>query len=409
VIDLAPAASPRATVVIPAYRKARALLRALGSLQEASARGEAFETVVVLNGPQADVEAALVEVHGVRVVPLPANVGFAAGVNAGAAAGTGTSEVIVVINDDVEVGAGWLDTVLDALDAEPGWGVVGGRVLWPDGRRQESGCVCFADGLTVQVGRGLPPASLRHLARRTVDYASACALAVRRCVWDALGGFDPGYVPAYYEDVDLAVRARQAGWAVGYEPGAVVRHEESASLDADAKAGALARNRARFLARWRERLVGHGTGSDSDAAAVAHAVERARGRVLRALVARAALRADLDRLEAALAGLAGAGWTTWVAAEDLDEAAALRLGRHGTEVLDPDTATPGGLAGHLRDPAICYDLVAVDDALAAPGDLAAWQPVAARTSIEALLAGVDVWALARRRGDAPGGRDPGAR
>lgn len=350
--------------MVPAFHKPDELMACLASLGRALRAGPPFETVVVVNGPQPEVTARLARhVRGATVIETPENLGFAGAANL--AARRGGPGPVLLTNDDVVVEAGWVGALLDALDAEPTWGLVGSRVHWPDGRRQESGCVVFADGVTVQVGRGLPPASCRLLARRRVDYASGCALACRREVWDELGGLDPGYFPGYYEDVDLCLRAREAGWSTGYEPAAVVHHTESASLADDAKHEALAAGRARLRARWAAALAAHGPGSDAEPAAVAAAVERARGGAARVLLAVPRARDRLRAVERLGRRLRDAGVALWVLAPDLGLREALAVGRSGVEVLDPpETDAPvtlrAALAAHLAEPGVTYDVMAAD-------------------------------------------------
>ena len=101
--------------------------------------------------------------------------------------------------------------LVSAAAEEPKAGAVGSRVVLPSGELQEAGSIIWSDGTTLGVGRGLRAADGDYNYRRAVDYCSACALLVRRDVWDALGGFDEAYLLGYYEDADLCLRIRELG------------------------------------------------------------------------------------------------------------------------------------------------------------------------------------------------------
>lgn len=96
-----------------------------------------------------------------------------------------------------------------------------------------------------------------------------------RAAWDLVGGFDLGYHPAYYEDVDLCLSLREHGFRVVYEPSARLTHTESSSTTAPYKAFLLERHRRRLLTRWSTVLAGLEPEPLADrAAAIARAVAR---------------------------------------------------------------------------------------------------------------------------------------
>ncbi|MDP2728498.1 MAG: glycosyltransferase, partial [Dehalococcoidia bacterium] len=84
---------------------------------------------------------------------------------------------------------------------------------------------------------------------RDVDYVTGAAFATRRDVLDAIGAFDEGFHPAYFEDADLCFRARNAGYRVVYVPSAVIVHYESATTVRDSYAyyQAYHKGRLRFV------------------------------------------------------------------------------------------------------------------------------------------------------------------
>ena len=106
-----------------------------------------------------------------------------------------------------------------------GCAMAGSTFLHPDGSLQEAGSILWSDGSASAAGDGFPDGFMRF--ERRVDYCSGGSLLLRRDVWEALGGFDDRYYPAYFEDVDLALRASDAGWEVWYQPLSVVRHARS--------------------------------------------------------------------------------------------------------------------------------------------------------------------------------------
>jgi Glycosyltransferase like family 2 len=125
------------------------------------------------------------------------------------------------------------------------------------------------------VGRGLSSDAAVYLTSRDVDYSSANGLLVRRAAWDAVGGFDERYFPAYYEDVDLCMRLRYHDFRIVYEPEARLVHLESQSTPDRYKAFLLERHRRRFAAEWADELVDREPRPSTDKrAAVQRAIRR---------------------------------------------------------------------------------------------------------------------------------------
>ncbi|RYY94326.1 MAG: glycosyltransferase, partial [Comamonadaceae bacterium] len=247
--------APRASIVIPvfgAFAHTLACLRAIAAYPPASP----FEVVVVDDASPDDSLACLRAIDGVRVHARTENGGFIAACNDGASLARG--DVLVFLNNDTVPQPGWLDALLDTFAAHPDAGLVGAKLLYPDGRLQEAGGVVFADGSGWNYGRFDDPADCRYAYLRDADYVSGAAIAIPRTLFERLGGFDARYAPAYYEDTDLAFAVRAAGLRVLVQPASVVVHDEGTSAGTDINVGpkaAQVRNQAVFAAKWHAALV----------------------------------------------------------------------------------------------------------------------------------------------------------
>ena len=145
----------------------------------------------------------------VRVIALDSNIGFGPANNIAAEQVTG--EFIALLNPDVVVTEGWLPPLLSALDDRAVF-VAAPPLLSAHGYVEEVGQVMFADGGSDAVGGPQWPNNYEQMMfSRDVDYASAACWLMRRVVFRELGGFDPAYAPAYFEDPDLAFTARSRG------------------------------------------------------------------------------------------------------------------------------------------------------------------------------------------------------
>ena len=158
--------SPRASIVIPvfgAFTHTLACLRTIAAHPPAAA----FEVIVVDDASPDDSLANLRAIDGLRVHARAANGGFIAACNDGASLARG--EMLVFLNNDTVPQPGWLDALLDTFDAHPDAGLVGARLLYPDGRLQEAGGVVFADGSGWIYGRFDDPGDSRYSYLRVDD------------------------------------------------------------------------------------------------------------------------------------------------------------------------------------------------------------------------------------------------
>ena len=185
-----------------------------------------------------------------------ANSGFIASCNRGAENARG--KYLIFLNNDTHVKPGWLTALLDTFAEEPRAGIVGSKLLYPDGRLQEAGGIIWQDASGWNYGKFDDAQKPEYNFLREVDYCSAAALMVPKALFVSLGGFDSRYAPGYYEDTDLAFKVRQAGYKVLYQPLSEVIHYEGVTGGTDLSTGAKrhqAINRSTFAETWAAELM----------------------------------------------------------------------------------------------------------------------------------------------------------
>lgn len=245
---------PTVSIVIPVFGKWPVTEQCLRSIAQ-HAGVTAFEVVVVDDASIDDTRLRLRSVAGVRTVELDRNLGFVGAVNAGIEASRG--DYVVLLNNDTEVTAGWLDALVET-GSQPDVGLVGSKLVYPDGRLQEAGGIIFDDASGWNYGKFDDPEREQYTYQRDVDYCSGAAILLRKEVLKAVGNLDEYFAPAYYDDVDLAFSVREAGLRVVYEPRSVVVHHEGISHGTDESTGIKAYqevNRLKLRQKWAHRLV----------------------------------------------------------------------------------------------------------------------------------------------------------
>jgi GT2 family glycosyltransferase len=234
---------PTLSVLIVAYENRGDLSKTLPALLPEL--GEDDELILVENKP-GDGSADLVRqlAPDARVVPMGGNAGFAAGIDAGAELAGG--DLLVILNPDAAPQPGFGEAIRRPWTDERGW--VAWQALVADGELRSvnsAGNPLHFTGITWAGGHGRPldPAP----AGGEVTIASGACLAIPAANWRRVGGF-PAEFFLYHEDVDLSVRLRAEGGAVGIEPTAVVAHDYEFGANAE-KWFWLERNRLAFLLR----------------------------------------------------------------------------------------------------------------------------------------------------------------
>lgn len=250
--------APVVSFVVPVFRHFELTHHCLAALRADCGSGS-MEVVVVDDCGGDDTADRLSAYINVRVLTNKVNLGFIGSCNRGAAVARG--RYIVFLNNDTQVQAGCLDALLALFKLKPDAGMVGSRLIYPNGRQQEAGCILSADGSAWNYGHLDDPYKPQYGYVREVDYCSGAALAIPRSLFERLGGFDAVFSPAYYEDADMAMRVRASGYKVYYQPFARVVHLEGATAGTDigtAVSGMKrfqAVNQEKFLARWRTKIA----------------------------------------------------------------------------------------------------------------------------------------------------------
>ena len=198
------------------------------ALESVLANGE-VENVVVVDNASSDGSLGGVGAIGdrVNVIENVANLGFAGAINQAFKATR--SPFVLVLNPDIQAMPGAIAALAGALDAHPKAGAIGGFVNqnYPP-RPFPTLASLFCENL----GLGRPETKVSGEEAKPVDQPAGAALMIRRAAFNAVGGFDEQFYPAWYEDVDFCRAISGAGWEIYFHPGAKFSHDGGYSLEA---------------------------------------------------------------------------------------------------------------------------------------------------------------------------------
>ncbi len=245
---------PDVSIIIPVYGQIEYTVRCLNSLQNTK-NNTSYEVIVIDDCSPDNSLEVLREIKGIILLENKENLGFIKSCNKAARSASG--QYVYLLNNDTEVTNHWLDELIETFQLIPAAGLVGSKLLYPDGKLQEAGGLVWNNGSGWNVGKLEDAGKPEYNYLRDVDYCSGASIMIPKTLWQRLEGFDEYYLPAYGEDSDIAFRIRELGYRVLYQPLSEVIHYEGITSGTDVTDGVKSyqvENAKKLFSRWKDVL-----------------------------------------------------------------------------------------------------------------------------------------------------------
>jgi GT2 family glycosyltransferase/LmbE family N-acetylglucosaminyl deacetylase len=246
----------KVSIIMPVYNQSNYSYKCLRSIAGKVHLG--YEVIVVNNASTDDTEQVLSLIGNILVISNQENLGFIEACNQGANYAKG--DYLLFLHNDTQLDSGAVEHLVETMAWSKQIGIVGARLLYPDGRLQEAGAIVWNDGSAMSYGESDNPELPAYSYVRDVDYCSSACLLVRSDVFERLGGFDRRYTPAYYEDTDLCFAARRLGYRVVYQPLAKAIHYRGVTSGRETSSVFMKYqviNQKKFVQKWDDELSAH--------------------------------------------------------------------------------------------------------------------------------------------------------
>lgn len=245
---------PAVSIIIPVYNEFDYTYSCLKSILK-NTSDMAYE-ILIADDCSTDVTKDIEKIaKNVRLITTKENVRFL--LNCNHAAKYAKGKYILFLNNDTQVQANWLEPLTSLIERDEKIGMVGSKLVYPDGYLQEAGGIVWNDASAWNYGNRKSPEDPEYNYVKEADYISGAAVMIKKALWEAIGGFDERFAPAYYEDTDLAFEVRRRGYKVLYQPLSVVVHFEGVSNGTDVEAGLKQYqqvNYQKFYDKWKDIL-----------------------------------------------------------------------------------------------------------------------------------------------------------
>ena len=246
---------PLVSIIVPQYNQANYTMACIQSIVDNTSTIP-YEIILMDDkSPDEDARNLKYFIENITFISNDENLGFLLNCNKGARFAKG--KYILFLNNDTNVQPNWLTSLVDLIETDEKIGMVGSRLVYPDGRQQEAGGIVWNDASGWNFGRLDDPMKPEYNYVKEVDYISGAAIMIRTSLWKEIGGFDERFVPAYYEDSDLAFEVRKHGYKVMYQPESIVVHFEGISHGTDLGSGIKSyqvTNKEKFIKKWKNEL-----------------------------------------------------------------------------------------------------------------------------------------------------------
>lgn len=247
-------AEPEVSIVIPVYNEFHYTYNCLKSILKNS--GKISYEIIIANDCSTDITSEIERiVENIKLITTEKNVRFL--LNCNNAAKYAKGKYVLFLNNDTQVQGNWLEPLVTLIESDELIGMVGSKLVYPDGLLQEAGGIVWKDASAWNYGNRKNPGDAEFNYVKEVDYISGAAIMIRHNLWKEIGGFDERFVPAYYEDTDLAFEVRKRGYKVMYQPLSTVVHFEGVSNGTDTGSGLKQYqvvNFKKFYDKWKEIL-----------------------------------------------------------------------------------------------------------------------------------------------------------
>ena len=255
--------NPLVSIIIPVYNQVTYTYNCLHSIIE-NTKDVSYE-IIIADDVSSDATKHLKKLaENVTIIRNNRNMGFLKNCNNAAEKARG--KYILFLNNDTQVNDNWLSSLIVLIESDSKIGMVGSKLVYPDGRLQEAGGIIWSDGSGWNYGRMDDPNKPEYCYVKDVDYISGASLMIKKDLWQQIGGFDERYAPAYCEDSDLAFQVRDLGYRVVFQPLSIVTHYEGISNGTDVSQGIKqyqVENSVKFRNKWNKELEGQPEGPDS--------------------------------------------------------------------------------------------------------------------------------------------------
>ena len=248
-------AQPEVSIIIPTYNQVEYTFNCICSIFYNN-NFTNYEIIVADDNSPESTELLHACFENIVIIRNESNLGFLRNCNNAATKAKG--KYLVFLNNDTQVQKNWLEELLVVFRNFKEVGLVGSKLLYPDGKLQEAGGIIWQDGSGWNYGNMDNPRKPEYNYLKEADYISGASIMISRELWKETGGFDERFAPAYYEDSDLCFQVRAKGYKVMYQPFSVVVHFEGVTHGTDVRMGVKQYqviNHKKFTEKWHAELM----------------------------------------------------------------------------------------------------------------------------------------------------------